>query len=295
MQKNNDKKNIKNFLISYIKSKNKNVTSNQLETILNEYSNINIDNLSQQSTLTPSELSPENIYRRDILISFLTFTENYDIINAFLYILKKKLSEQEFKNLLDEALTYYMFNVDKAIKNYPLYNNNNNIYYEGLIISQKLNNSELHITESNIKILDFIYKISILLLHCKSLNLNLLYEYKQNKMLGSEKKNLYFIKLLVKYIKYMNKYLLDDDIKQILYILNKISERTITNYNFPNKSGSFLRFSDSYKDKLKKFMTKYKNNLTNNFIKNYETELLNIKSDVIKNYLKNQLQITLIM
>ena len=53
---------------------------------------------------------------QNILVLFLTLTSNYDIINAFLRILKEKMESDDFNELLDNVFKSYIYNIDNAKK-----------------------------------------------------------------------------------------------------------------------------------------------------------------------------------
>jgi hypothetical protein len=60
------------------------------------------------------ELSIDN--KQNILVSFLTLTSKYDIINAFLCILKEKMESDDFNELLDNVFKLYIIIFIKMFK-----------------------------------------------------------------------------------------------------------------------------------------------------------------------------------
>ena len=94
------------------------------------------------------------------------------------------------------------------------------------------------IKPSDIIIGNFINNIIILLSYCESLDLNFLYEYKY-----PDKEKLYFLKLMIKYIKYMNDSRLTIDINKIYNILDILIKKNVTNYNALTLSLQFRQIS----------------------------------------------------
>ena len=216
-----------------------------------------------------------NAEKKNVLISYLTLTTSYTMINAFLCISKKNMNNTDFTEFINSIFKSYMYNIYNAIHEYR----GTLVDYEGIILYKE--QYEIGFYES-ILISDFPNKFLILYHYCNELDINLLYEYSKSSHSINPRhflfnKKIYFLKLMIKYIKYMKNQNKNNDFNKIIYYILKLlydKKNDITNFNF-----KMLKLNWIELHKLLKNLERFNDET---FMNNYISNLVLIKDESIK-------------